>query len=340
MQDLEWACYHDTSTPHKPQNNTLIERCGRMVKEGTVLHQSGLNVEWWAEAQQCFCFLHNVSDILYFGTTPYKRRYGADYTGPTIPFGTYVMYKPKNPQVLNEMHPRGSQLLKGILIGYDQRSGGQWSGDLLIADWEQLSLVSESSQVRLKRIDAREVFPETRDGKYRFPCAEGVLAQPNGFERTGSRQRNRQTVTIEWRGSHDPDHPSKSAYELDGPDDGAVVGHGTNEQGDVPSSPPLWSQPPNAAIDDLAGQADAQLPDQELHEPPTAGQPTIQPAQQPEDSRQCLQPEPPGPTVSDYWTVNEYVAIRHHVIERKSLYTPTQEAVSYTHLTLPTTPYV
>ena len=309
MQDLDWACYHDTSTPHTPQNNTLIERCGRTVKEGTiaVFYQSGLNVEWWAEAQQCFCFLHNVCDILFFGTTSYKRRFGADYQGPTIPFGAYVMYKPKNPQVLNEMHPRGAGLLRGILMGYDQQSGGLWSGDLLIADWEQLTLASNASSIKLKRIDAREVFAEARNDKYRFPCAEGVLAQPTGLQRPGvsTRQRNRRTVELDWlrlaeranRG-HSPD----SAPMVDGPD-----GPETNECGEGPSSPPLCST-------ELAGQTDAELKGLERHESPNTNPPEV--------TQKPLGPE-------DYWTVNEFIAIRHHVEPRKALYVPTQEDLPF-----------
>ena len=43
FDELNWP--HDTSTPHRPQTNGVVERCVRVVKEGTscVMVQSGLD---------------------------------------------------------------------------------------------------------------------------------------------------------------------------------------------------------------------------------------------------------------------------------------------------------
>eukprot|EP00959_Pyramimonas_sp_CCMP1952_P286417 5988779-Pyramimonas_sp.AAC.1 len=54
---------HDTSTPHCPQTNGLIQRVVKIVILGTraVLHMSGLGHEWWKEAMQPFCCGHNFA---------------------------------------------------------------------------------------------------------------------------------------------------------------------------------------------------------------------------------------------------------------------------------------
>ena len=94
LDELNWP--HDTSTPHRFQTNGVVERAVRVVKEGTscALVQSGLAEAWWPEAMSCFCFLKNVVDILADGQTSYKKRYGVDFSGPVIPFGAEVTYKP------------------------------------------------------------------------------------------------------------------------------------------------------------------------------------------------------------------------------------------------------
>ena len=97
---------HDRSTPHRPQTNGEAERAVRKVKEGTIatLQQSGLNHLWWAEAQSCFCFLHNFVDPQRENQTPYFQRFGVEFNGPKIAFGALLMYKPANPDLLSKQN--------------------------------------------------------------------------------------------------------------------------------------------------------------------------------------------------------------------------------------------
>ena len=93
-EDLSWN--HCTSTPHRSETNGIAERAVRRVKEGTsaVLLQSGLNESWWADSMECYTYLRNVTDLLSDGKTPYERRFGKPFEGPTILSGSSVEYHP------------------------------------------------------------------------------------------------------------------------------------------------------------------------------------------------------------------------------------------------------
>ena len=64
----------------------------RRVKESTsaVLLQLGVNESWWADSMECYTYLRNVTDLLSDGKTPYERRVGQPFKGPSIPFGSLV----------------------------------------------------------------------------------------------------------------------------------------------------------------------------------------------------------------------------------------------------------
>ena len=63
-EDLSWN--HCTSTPHRSETNGIAERAVRRVKEGTssVLLQSRLDEEWWADSMECCCYLRDIQDLL------------------------------------------------------------------------------------------------------------------------------------------------------------------------------------------------------------------------------------------------------------------------------------
>ena len=123
LDELGWV--HDTSTPHRPQTNGVAERAVRIVKEWTscTLMQSSFDDIWWPQAMNCFCFLRNVVDLLESEETAYKKRFGCDFTGPLIPFGAEINYKPITSKDEARLHQFGSKVLSGIFVGYDQQAG-------------------------------------------------------------------------------------------------------------------------------------------------------------------------------------------------------------------------
>jgi transposase InsO family protein len=201
LENLSWSDRHDTSTPNRPETNGTIERTVRKVKEGmrALLLQAGANPEWWADAMRCFCFLHNVSDVLWDGQTAYEKRFDDFYHGPTYPFMCEVKYKPSSPKIINQMHPFGAKTLSGLFIGYYQQPGGLWGGDLLVVDWQEFDRAERVAEVPIRRIKAKEVFPQLYNGKYRFPLAEGALRQPQNSVHTHRHARNRHVRSeLEW----------------------------------------------------------------------------------------------------------------------------------------------
>ena len=54
----------------------------------------------------------------------------------------------------------GCKLLSCLFIGYAKKAGGEWNnGDVLVIDWDQLQNADRASEVYIKRLNHKEVFP-------------------------------------------------------------------------------------------------------------------------------------------------------------------------------------
>ena len=174
FEEKGWAA--DTSVPHRSETNGQAESAVRKVKEGTssALVQSGFLESWWSEAMACYWFLRTVYDKLENHKTPYEIRFGEP--GPIIPFGAEMSYKSISDKDKARLPSFGAGLLSGIFVGYKQHAGGGWTGDLLVADWDEIENAQTPSQVHVKTFKAGEVFPMTLEsGNFIFPMFEGAL---------------------------------------------------------------------------------------------------------------------------------------------------------------------
>ena len=166
-EDLSWN--HCTSTPHSSETNGIAERAVRRVKEGTstVLLQSGLNENWWADSVECLSYLRNVTDILSDGKTPYESRFVQQFKGPIVPFGSLVEYYPISAKDQSRIHHFGKKVLPGLFLGYALYAGPFWKGDVLVADIEELETM-DASEIYSKRLNAKEVLFLKENGKLSF----------------------------------------------------------------------------------------------------------------------------------------------------------------------------
>ena len=172
-EDLSWN--HCTSTSHRSETNGIAERAERRVKEGTstVLLQSGLDENWWADFMECYTCLRNIQDLLSDGKTPYERRFGQPFKGPIIPFGSLVEYYPISAKDQSKIHQFGKKVLPGLFLGYALYARGIWKGDILVADVEELETM-DASEICFKRLNAKEVIFPKENGKFIIPLADGL----------------------------------------------------------------------------------------------------------------------------------------------------------------------
>ena len=148
----------------------------RRVKEGTssVLVQSGLQENWWAEAMECHCYLRNVQDPLADVQRPCERRFHSPFEGPNIRFGAEVkclsniVKRPRSRASVGHQSP-----FLEYFIGYALRS---WTGDLLILDTEDLQPIPPS-EMHVKRFTTETMNVYSRAGRVKS-CQRNIRYLP------------------------------------------------------------------------------------------------------------------------------------------------------------------
>ena len=96
-----------------------------------------------------------------------------------MPFGAQIEDNPSQQSDILRLHPFGMKLLAGIFVGYAQQAGGGWTGDLFIADWQQIEQAEYSTDIHIKRFKAEEVEVVWKESDYCFPAARGDLTLPD-----------------------------------------------------------------------------------------------------------------------------------------------------------------
>ena len=118
----------------------------------------------WNVTPICETFKISFSD----GKTPYERRFGEPFKGPIIPFGSLVEYYPISAKDQSRIRQFGKKVLPGLFLGYALYAGGIWTGDVLVADLEELETM-DASEIYSKRLNAKEVIFPKENGEFIFP---------------------------------------------------------------------------------------------------------------------------------------------------------------------------
>ena len=124
-------------------------------------------------------YLRNVTDLLSDGKTPYERRFGQPFKGPIIPFGSLVEYHPFTAKDQSRIHQFGKKVLPGLFLGYALYAGGNWKGDVLVADLEELETM-DASEIYSKRLNSKEVIFPKEKGEFIVPIADGRIKLSGG----------------------------------------------------------------------------------------------------------------------------------------------------------------
>ena len=109
-------------------------------------------------------FLRNVHDKMVDGKTACEKMFGVTFEVLLIPFGFNVSYKPMSLGI-EAVLTNASGNLHGMCI----RCGRGWSGDLLIAECEDLDNLS-ASNIHVRRFKHQELAQE---GTLSLPSADG-----------------------------------------------------------------------------------------------------------------------------------------------------------------------
>ena len=191
-EELSWN--HCTSTPHRSETNGIAERAVRRIKEGksAVLLQSSLDVKWWAEPMECYCYLRNIEDLLFDGNTPYERRFGMPFNGPMIQFGVVVEYHAISAKDPSRLHQFGPKVLPVIFLGCMLSAGRIWKGDIMVADVEKLEEM-DASELHAGRLNAKEVSASMSGEKFIVLIPDGTAKLSRGDQalRTSTLIRDR-----------------------------------------------------------------------------------------------------------------------------------------------------
>ena len=164
-ESLGWI--HATSTPHRPEGNSLTERRIGVAVQGTRcnLVQSGLPHMYWPFALRHSCFARNVT-ARDDEPAPYDKLHGEPYAGHVIPFGALVNFR-KTPIARRKGGKFDSPTAQGLFLCPHVDPGYQLRGDVLIVAVEDLLGDNRhGNKIPIYRLKQKEVIPVE---PFRFP---------------------------------------------------------------------------------------------------------------------------------------------------------------------------
>ena len=155
-EQLGWV--HATSTPHRPQANSVTERNIRIMVEGTRanLVQSGLPHRFWTFAARHHCASRatTVKD----GRSPYGDLHGEHFGGHRIPFGALIHYR-KTPLMRRRDGKFSSPTAAGLFLGLHVDPGYTLRGDVYVISVDELEKIDDlqKSKISVYRIRPKEI---------------------------------------------------------------------------------------------------------------------------------------------------------------------------------------
>ena len=176
---------HDVSNPHRSETNGLIERTNRTVIEGArcLLYQSGMPYKYWNTAVKCFAdnynFTHHDTKK---GTNGHIERHGKKFGWKPLVYGCKVRYLPhaeKEVELREKLEPA---LRDGIFVGYRSHSGGRWTEQYEVIDFEAYAKIRSGTGRRAFVHAVSEIYVPGSAGDDTeqhptFPVADGRLKE-------------------------------------------------------------------------------------------------------------------------------------------------------------------
>ena len=64
-----------------------------------------------------YCYLRNVHDKMADGKTAFEKRFGKEFDGPLVPFGSLMEHVPTTAKDRSRTHQVGQTTMRGIFLG-------------------------------------------------------------------------------------------------------------------------------------------------------------------------------------------------------------------------------
>jgi len=168
--NLKWV--HFTSTPYRPQSNSLIERRLRMVYDGSrcVLFYGGLPPRWWPTAARYWAMQYSFTHVHPSGQTSWEMRHGEKFDGINLPLACLCYFKPKGPQLeaLHKFEPTG---VPALFMGWFLQPGMIFKGTYLVCT------LADFNDKSLRRIPMHKVKRLIRAERLQFPAKQALLQE-------------------------------------------------------------------------------------------------------------------------------------------------------------------
>ena len=176
---------HDKSDPHRSETNGQIERTNRTVIEGArcLLFQPGMPCKYWKLAITCFANAYNTTHVdSKKGTVSYVERHHHKFQGKALSFGCTIRYLPSAEREVEKREKLDPALRDGIFVGYRLHTGGVWTGQYEVIDFEAYAQIHSGNGCTAYMHAVSEIYVPGSAGDDQakhptFPVAEGRFSE-------------------------------------------------------------------------------------------------------------------------------------------------------------------